>query len=92
MLGAGSQAKVYEAYFEGDNVVNSFAVKVFNEKTVGGKDAIDREFEILSKLNGHENVLKASEYARGNGKIEIPRNIPKDENDPYARFRSGVDL
>ena len=47
LLGAGSQSKVYEAHFQEDNVVNSFAVKVFNEKYLADKDIFDREYKIL---------------------------------------------
>ena len=92
-LGDGAQAKVYEAHFEGENNVNSFAVKTFSSAYAKLNDgAISREFEILQKLNGHDNVLKASEHARGNGKLQIPRSIPTDEFDSMARFRSGMDL
>ena len=68
-LGDGAQATVYEALFRGENSVNSFAVKVFNSQPVNGDSVVEREFEILKKLNGHENVIKASEFARGNGKL-----------------------
>ena len=50
-----------------------------------------REFEILQKLSGNENVLKATEFVRGNGKIRIPRNIPKDEYDTLYKYRTGVE-
>ena len=90
-LGDGAQATVYEAHYRGENNVNSFAVKVFNSSPVNGDSAVEREFEILKKLNGHENVIKASEFARGNGKLQIPRSIPKHEYDSLARYRTGFE-
>jgi hypothetical protein len=53
LLGAGCQAKVYEAHYQEDNVVNSFAIKVFNEKLFLLKDVFEREYKILQKLDGH---------------------------------------
>ena len=37
-LGDGAQAKVYKAHFGGENIVNSFAVKVFNEGSLGNRN------------------------------------------------------
>ena len=67
-LGDGAQAKVYEAHFENESIENSVAVKVFNNLTLGSTElAAEREFQILKALEGHENVLKASQFVRGNG-------------------------
>ena len=58
MLGDGAQAKVYEAHFEQDSQTDSFAVKVLNEFTrVGTEASAEREFQIMQKLDGNENVL-----------------------------------
>ena len=65
---------------------------MFNKFTLECNEiAAVREFEILQKLSGHENVLKATEFVRGNGKIRIPRNIQKDEYDTLYKYRTGVE-
>ena len=65
---------------------------MFNKFTLECNEiAAEREFDILRKLNGHENVLKATEFVRGNGKIRIPKNIPKDEYDTLYKYRTGVE-
>ena len=47
-LGDGAQAKVYEAHYEGENNVNSFAVKTYSKQYAKLNDrVIEREFDIL---------------------------------------------
>ena len=91
-LGDGAQAKVYKAHYEDDKVVNSFAVKLFNEGSLGNRNgAPEKEFAILKQLDGHANVIKAHEFVRGNGTVQIPRSIPRDEFDTFSSYRQGID-
>ena len=47
-LGDGAQAKVYKAHFAEENIVNSFAVKVFDEGSLGNRNgAPEKEYAIL---------------------------------------------
>ena len=91
-LGDGAQAKVYEAHTEQDSQTESFAVKVFSDfRRVGTEASAEREFEIMRKLEGNENVLQAAEFVKGKGRLQIPRNIQRDEYDVMAKYRTGVD-
>ena len=67
-LGAGLHSDVYEAFFERDSD-QFFAVKVFNSEAIVHEELLQREFDILKKLDGHENVMKAFEYVKVKGKI-----------------------
>ena len=90
-LGTGLHSDVYEALFEQDSD-QIFAIKVFNREAILHKELIQCEFDILKKLEGHENVMKAFEYVKESGKIKIPRCIPVNDFDVFASYRTGYDL
>ena len=57
-------------HYEDDKIVNSYAVKVFSEGSLGNRNgAPEKEFAILKQLDGHANVIKAHEFVRGNGTL-----------------------
>ena len=88
-LGDGASAKVYKADYPENNCDNSIAVKVFNDSKENKNGAPEKEFQILQQLEAHPNVLKAHDFVKGKGKLQIPRNIKRNEHDVYAEYRNG---
>ena len=92
-LGDGASAKVYKANYPESNCDNSdsIAVKHFNDSKENVNGAPEKEFNILQKLADNPNILKAHDFVKGKGKLQIPRNIKRNEFDTFAEYRLGVE-
>ena len=90
-IGDGASTKVYKANYPETNSEDSIAVKVFNDSKENVNGAPEKEFKILQQLAENPNVLKAHDFVKGKGKLQIPRNIKRNEFDTFAEYRIGVE-
>ena len=78
-LGDGAQATVYKAHIEGDSHVGSVALKLFSKSSnVNRNGQPENEYELLSKLDNHPNVVKVYDFISSKGQVQIPRSIPRN--------------
>ena len=65
-------------------------MKLFSNNSLANRNGTpENEYELLSKLDYHPNVVKVYDFIRSKEQVQIPRNIPRDENDTFAKFREG---
>ena len=69
---------------------DDFALKVFTQ----GSHLIDvgtmqREIAVHQQFEGHPNIVQLYDYSDKAATVQIPRNIPRDENDHFAKWRKG---
>jgi len=50
-----------------------------------------REVAVHQQFTGHPNIVKLHSYADKSATVQIPRNIPRDENDRFAIWRKGFE-
>ena len=84
-LGHGAQAIVYQAKYEFESdLEETFALKVFNEGRMNGRDCFEQEVAVHQILDGNPNILKLIDHSVSQATVSVPRNIPEHENDQFA--------
>ena len=76
-LGGGAEANVYEARFAGTET--ALAVKIFKPANlIRRPDTAEKEYKLLKQFSDHSNVLNVYDFAKGDGKVQIPNEISDD--------------
>lgn len=52
---------------------------------------IQQEASVHEQLKDHPHILKMHGYSVKTSTVKVPRNIPRDDNDSWAKWRQGCE-